>query len=787
MTTDVPIDELARAAGLEPDWIDAAGVARRVDDDALIALVDALGWPCGTPIERVDSAAALVDAHDAPPQLVTGDAGVPLRLPRTVAPPGARFRIALESGDYVDGRVGGSGERGTLPALTLPGYHALDIGEQRIALAIAPPHARPFHGQFDADRARNAEPHARRRWGIAAQLYSLRRTNDDGAGDYTALAGLASQAAQHGAHAIAISPTHAGYPALPEHDSPYSPSSRRWHNVAYLDSDAVPGADIVRRMYGDAQRAAPAADTPLIDWPHVLPHKLRRLRACFDAWRANGEPSRDAFERFRAAGGAALDAHARFDALQAFCIEHGIGADWRQWPAQWRMPASPEVDAFAHAHADTVAFHTFLQWCASDALGHAQHAARDAGMAIGLIADLAVGSDRAGSDAWAHGTTLLRGVSVGAPPDLFNAEGQAWGVTTWTPAALRAHAFAPFVELLRAAFAHAGGIRIDHVLGFARMWVVPDGASPRDGAYLRYPLDDLVRLVALEASRHRAVAIGEDLGTVPAGFRERLGAQGIAGMRVLWFEREADGAFRRPSAWDRDAIAMTSTHDLPTVSGWWRGVDLEWRRRVDANDDHARNACGDVGLAAAAHGSACDERTRPCLRGDSGDDGNRGDTGDSGAGAGTQALHDTSPPDPDLAALAESGASVGSGSGSGSVDPDTGAEAKADAERAADRAVLWRALQQAGCAESNDTMPAADAPPVDAVLAYVARSPAPLAIVPLEDLLALDAQPNLPGPPCGHPNWLRRLPRAVDALFDAGVRKRIDAIEHARRVPEEDA
>jgi 4-alpha-glucanotransferase len=763
MTTDVPIDELARAAGLEPDWIDAGGVARRVNDDALIALVDALGWPCGTPIERVDSAAALIDAHAATPRLVTGDAGVPLTLPRSIAPPGARFRIALESGEHVDGRVGGAGEYGTLPALTQPGYHALDIGEQRIGIAIAPPRARPFDGLFDglfdADHAPDGTPHAQRRWGIAAQLYSLRRANDDGAGDYTALAGLAAHAARHGAHAIAISPTHAGYPALPEHDSPYSPSSRRWHNVAYLDGDAVPGADIVRRMNGDTAGIAAAPDTPLIDWPYVLPQKLRRLRACFDAWRASGEPSRDAFERFRAAGGAALDAHARFDALQAFCIEHGIGADWRQWPAQWRMPASAEVDAFAHAHADTIAFHTFLQWCASDALGNAQHAARDAGMAIGLIADLAVGSDRTGSDAWAHGTTLLRGVSVGAPPDLFNADGQAWGVTTWTPAALRANGFAPFVELLRSAFAHAGGIRIDHVLGFARMWIVPDGASPRDGAYLRYPIDDLVRLVALEAARHRAVAIGEDLGTVPAGLRERLGAQGIAGMRVLWFEREADGAFRAPAAWDRDTIAMTSTHDLPTVSGWWRGVDLEWRRRVETNHGRPRNAGGDVGLAAAAHDSGFDERNKPCLR------------DDTGAGSGTRTPGDTSPPDPDLAAAAASGTSG----------------ACAEAERATDRAALWHALQRAGCAAVHDAMPAADAPPVDAVLAYVARSPAPLAIVPLEDLLALDAQPNLPGPPCGHPNWLRRLPRAVDALFDADVRKRIAAIEHARRTPEDDA
>ncbi|WP_322085303.1 4-alpha-glucanotransferase [Burkholderia sp. BCC1999] len=723
MTTDVSIAVLAQAAGLETDWTDAGGVARRVDDEALAALVDALGWPCGTAAQRVDSAAALADENAAPPRIVTGDAGLPLPLPAAIAPPGARFRITLEAGGHIDGRVD---EHGTLPPLAMPGYHSLDVGDRRVGLTIAPPRTRPFD-------TRSAD--AGNRWGIAAQLYSLRRTGDGGAGDYTALARLAAHAARHGAQAVAISPTHAGYPALSTHDSPYSPSSRRWHNVAYLDCDAVPGAEAAHSASGAT------TDTPLIDWPRVLPMKLRRLRACFDAWHAGDAPERDAFQRFRATGGAALDAHARFDALQAFCLEHGLGADWRQWPAPWRTPESAEVDAFAHAHADTITFYTFLQWCASRALGDAQHAARGAGMATGLIADLAVGSDRAGSDAWAQGSALLRGVSLGAPPDLFNAAGQAWGVATWTPAALRADGFVPFIELLRAAFAHAGGIRIDHVLGFARMWIVPDGGSPRDGAYLRYPLDDLVRLVALEAARHRAIPIGEDLGTVPAGFRERLGAQGVAGMRVLWFEREVGGTFRPPSTWDRDAIATTSTHDLPTVAGWWRGVDLEWRRlAAGAAHRHDETDACDVAAPAPDDASAHDSDEivqRAVLRPDADD------------GAQPPARH------PDLVA--------------------------AHAKRATERAALWRALQQAGCAPADDDAPPADAPPVGAILAYVAHSPSPLAILPLEDLLALDAQPNLPGPPCGHPNWRQRLPRAIDTLFDADVRERIAAIVQARR------
>ncbi|MXN75343.1 4-alpha-glucanotransferase [Burkholderia sp. 4701] len=694
MTTDVPITTLAQAAGLDVEWTDAAGVARRVADDALTTLVAVLGWPCGTAAERADSAAALAGAAAEPPPLVTCDAGVPVALPPALAPPGARFRITLESGEHVDGSVAGAGGRGMLPPLADIGYHALDVGARRVALAVAP--ARSF---ADALRTHCAGGD----WGIAAQLYGLRRTHDAGCGDFRALAQLAAQAARHGAQALAISPTHALFPALPARDSPYSPSSRRWHNVAYLDPDAVPGAEAgdMRPAEGDDA----LADGPLIDWPSVLPHKLRMLRARFDAWRAHGGGAeRGAFRRFRAAGGAALDAHARFDTLQAYCIAHGFGADWRRWPVAWQTPVSAEVDAFARANAATVAFHAFLQWCAARGLADAQQAARAAGMAIGLIGDLAVGSDHTGSDAWAHGAALLRGASLGAPPDLFNAGGQAWGVTTWTPAALRAQGYAPFVDLLRALFAHAGGIRIDHVLGFARIWIVPDGASPRDGAYLRYPCDDLLRLVALEAARHRAIAIGEDLGTVPAGFRARLAAHGIGGIRALWFERAPDGAFLPPDAWDRDAIATTSTHDLPTVAGWWRGVDLGWRR-------------------AAA---------RP------------GEPADVGA------------------------------SGVDTV-PDAAAAAR-DAERAA----LWRALQRAGCAPAGSAVPPPDAPPVAEALAYVAQTPAPLALLPLEDLLGLDAQPNVPGPPCGHPNWRRRVPRPVDALFDADARMRIAAIVRAR-------
>lgn len=728
------IVELADAAGLDAHWIDASGFARRVGDDMLAALLDALGYPCGTRAARAESAARLAAHAQAAPRLVTGDVDAPLTLPASLGRPGACYRVTLENGDAVAGRFAQPAGAAVLPPLATPGYHVLDTGEQRTTLAIAPPSA-----WTPADAMRAAAAGGRDRpppWGLAAQLYGLRREADGGIGDFTALAACARAAARRGAHALAISPTQAAFPALPERDSPYSPSSRLWRNAAYIDVEMVLGAHAARAAIADAGLAAQwsaLTRAPLVDWPGAVPAKLRVLRLLFDRWRARAPTGADAgpraFARFRARHAGALDAHATFDALQACCIDNGIGADWRRWPPAWRTPDAPDVAAFARAHAHDIAFHAFLQWQAARGLAAAQRAARGRGMAIGLIADLPVGCDAAGSDAWRDGDAMLRGLSIGAPADPFNARGQAWGVTTWTPTALRARGFAPFVECLRAGFAHAGGVRIDHVLGLARLWVVRDGAPPRDGAYLRYPRDDLLRLAALESFRHRAIVIGEDLGTVPADFRARIAARGIVGLRALWFERDPAGAFRAPGDWDRHAAATSSTHDLPTVAGWWRGVDLGWRWRAAAS----ASACAPASSLSPASDAEAEANAPPARPGES-------------EVAGPDALP------PEVRDM-----------------------------RRAERAALWRALQQAGVAARGQKMPPRDAPPVGAILAYVAQAPAPLAIFPLEDLLALEGQPNVPGPPCGHPNWRRRMPRSVDALFDAPARTRIAAVRRARK------
>ncbi len=315
----------------------------------------------------------------------------------------------------------------------------------------------------------------------------------------------------------------------------------------------------------------------LIDWPATARLRLSLFRALYEGFA--GDPE---FDRFRAEKGEALESHARFEALHAEMLARDSARwHWRHWPEELRDPRGPAVARFAEAHAEEVRFHGFLQWIAHRSLAAAQEAARGGGAAVGLIADLAVGADGAGSQAWSRQAEILSGVSIGAPPDALGPLGQDWGVAAFSPRGLRRGGFAAFLEMLRAAMRHAGGLRIDHVMGLGRLWLVPEGGTARDGAYLAYPLQDQLRLLALESWRHRCIVIGEDLGTVPPGFREMLGEACIMGLRVLWFERDGSGNFTPPARWTRDAVAVTTTHDLPTVAGWWEGRDLAWRARLN--------------------------------------------------------------------------------------------------------------------------------------------------------------------------------------------------------------
>lgn len=338
----------------------------------------------------------------------------------------------------------------------------------------------------------------------------------------------------------------------------------------------------------------------LINWPKASRTKLKTLRALFETlrqgqWLESRHPLSQDFSAFRRKGGRALIAHATFEALHA----HFYGQDrrlwhWREWPQAFRYPNGAAIRRFAAEQSGEVEFHLFLQWLAAREFRNASEAAADANMKFGIIKDIAVGADGGGSEAWSNQGHMLTDAAIGAPPDAFNSLGQNWGVTTFAPTALATSGYQSFIAVLRAALRDAGGIRIDHVLGLRRLWVVPNGMRARDGAYIRYPLDDLLHLTALEAHRADAVILGEDLGTVPKGFRERLGGFDIKGMQVLWFQRDGR-RFIAPQKWARTAAAMTTTHDLPTVAGWWMGKDIVWRRRLKlfARRQDAARAAGE--------------------------------------------------------------------------------------------------------------------------------------------------------------------------------------------------
>ncbi|APT58243.1 4-alpha-glucanotransferase [Roseomonas gilardii] len=694
MSRDVSRDELhalAEAAGIALQWRDAQGRDQTVAPEAIRAVLEALGLPAASP-EQMREARETLAAQATLPPLCTATAGQPVLLGLPGEP---EYRLDLEDGGVLEGRARQEHGLCRLPVAPPPGYHRLRIGGAETILAVAPPRCYRPEDALAGSGTHNSLP-----WGLTVQLYGLRRAGRNGmgsggVGDFTALSQFVASAARKGAQAVAISPVHAQFSADPNRFSPYSPSSRLFLNVLHADP-AVLGEAPLRAALGRTGLAGEfdrLEGLDLVDWPDVARARLAVFRALFDAF-----PGAPEFDRFRSEQGEALESHARFEALHAHLFARDPALwNWRQWPAEYRDPASPAVAEFARVHEREVAYHAFLQWIADRGLGTAQQAARDAGARIGLVADLAVGTDGGGSHGWSRQRETLRNLTIGAPPDIFSPLGQGWGITAFSPLGLKQGGYGAFLEMLRAAMRHAGGVRIDHAMGLARLWVVPEGADPRDGAYLQFPADDMFRLVALESQRHRAIVVGEDLGTVPHGFRERLEQIGMLGMRVLWFEqREGGGPFVPPREWSRNAAAMTTTHDLPTAVGWWRGLDIDWRARLGL-------------LGEGEDGSA--QRT----------------------------------------------------------------------ERDRDRAALWQAMRDSGAAQGDPPPPEDGTPVAEAAAAQIGRSACTLALLPVEDALALPEQPNLPGTTDQHPNWRRRLPgEAATLLDDPACTRRLAALAESR-------
>ena len=570
-----------------------------------------------------------------------------------------------------------------LPRTLAPGYHELtlegadDTGIRACMSLIVTPGRCYSPPAFDSGR---------RVWGVALQLYSLRSQRNWGIGDFGDLTTVIELAGELGAATVGLNPLHALYPSAPERTSPYSPSSRLFLNPLYVHVERVadfaecePARAAVRDVAFQA-RLDVLRQAELVDYRSVAAAKFQILRLLYEHFHNAHQQERTGysaqFERFLGEGGEALALHTCFEALQSHFGAHGEdAAHWCAWPEPYRDPASAEVQTFVREHAHEIGFYQYLQWQAALQLAAAAQLAAERGLSLGLYRDMALGSDGQGAEQWAGQSLYARGTYIGAPPDDFSPNGQNWGLPPLLPDRLWTSGFRAFIAALRANMQADGALRIDHVMSLSRLFWVPPGHQPVEGAYVLYPFDELLGIVALESQRNRCLVIGEDLGTVSNEVRAALHDYGVLSYRVLYFEKhwDGDGAFKQPWEYPQAALATASTHDLPTLAGFWIGRDLQTRRDLNLFADpqmyeHQRLA------------------------------------------------------------------------------------------RTQDRVRLRDALAQAelGVADDGDTQ--APAGLTESVHRYLARSPASVLMVQIEDVLELVEQANVPGTTTEHPNWRRKLP-----------------------------
>ncbi|HET7531276.1 MAG TPA: 4-alpha-glucanotransferase [Mycobacteriales bacterium] len=558
---DRDLCRLARAHGVAVTYDDQMRRPVDVAADSVVAVLGALGVDA-TSTAAVRQSLREVAARSPAPAVV-----VVRRSRGGAAAVGSTALLRLEDGTHRT--VSSDGGRVVVPPGLPLGWHRLETSDGEIPLVVAP------------DRV---TPRRARQWGWMVQLYAMRSRASWGVGDLADLETLVGWTADHDGGVVLVNPLHAVAPGLPMQPSPYYPASRRWTNPLYLRVERTTAyanapADLRTRI--DALRVT--SDGDRIDRDSAWAAKLEALELL---WSERAAPPASVVPT------SALDPALRdFATWCALCELHGN--DWRRWPASLRRPDSADVTQARAELDERVRFHAWLQTLCDEQLAAGQRAARAAGMDVGVVHDLAVGADPGGADAWALQDALALGARIGAPPDTFNQQGQDWGMPPWHPRRLAELGYAPLRDLVRSLVRHAGGVRIDHVLGLFRLWWIPDGGTARDGTYVSYDADALLGVIALEAERAGAVVVGEDLGTVPDGVREELAERGVLGSSVLWFERDEagpgqTGALAAPGDWREAAMASVTTHDLPTALGWLRGEHVKVRAELGLLDDPER-------------------------------------------------------------------------------------------------------------------------------------------------------------------------------------------------------
>jgi 4-alpha-glucanotransferase len=595
------LEKLAQRMGIASEFRDARGDSIRTQPNTQRRLLEVMGIHAGDD-SQVDEANQGLDraqwSRALPPVKVMRVSTEPLLvdvvLPKDVGR--IRWQLTIEDGAGLSGEldftklslmaksaVGGrtvERRRLALPAEVPIGYHTLTVepGGHSMAVIIAP--AECWFPDLAAGK---------RVWGIAAQLYLLRSGANWGIGDFGDLEALVAIAAPNGADLIGLNPLHALFPDEPDHASPYSPASRLLLNVLNIDVNEMPELQLssrARQLMAASEfqhRLQACRASERVDYAEVARLKMEMLEVLFEVCRESADQRRwRTFETFKRERGPVLQRNCLFLALREhFAGQDSERRDWHCWPPEYRDANSSSVRDFARNHGNRLDFLEWLQWVADEQLAAVQRAATEKGMRIGLYRDLAVGADRAGAETWISPQAVVSGAHVGAPPDIHNPAGQDWGLPPFNPHASYEEAYRSFIELIRTNMRSAGGLRIDHAMGLQQLYWIPQGASAAEGAYVRYPMQDLLGILTLESHRNHCIVVGEDLGTVPEHFRDRMNDAGILSYRVLLFEQDSKtGQFIPPAKYPVRSLAVSGSHDLPTLRGWWEARDIDLKLRL---------------------------------------------------------------------------------------------------------------------------------------------------------------------------------------------------------------
>ena len=601
------LQQLVEMRGIETQYVDAWGKPATIAESSKAKLLNTLGYDTSSD-EKIQSQITQ-DIKSVwlsplnPVQVVrnTQEINLAVRLPIELVNDDHTLTVTCENGDVRTHQFTPVDQEMTTMAhiddvefheyvVTLPldlplGYHdvALSADDDEFArsrLIVAP----------EACYTPNEIKEGKKIWGLSVQLYCVRSEKNWGIGDFSDLALLIEKAAGVGADFIGLNPIHALYPANPNACSPYGPSSRRWLNYLYIDVTAIDGYDdasVQAVVSSDEFKATleHARNVEHVDYEAVAHVKLAALKAVFDVYDAKylrkNTKQNKAFKAFVEAGGESLDMLAVYDALQSHLKAEGKDSwGWPVFPQEYKDYYNPAVAKFKSANEQDVKFYLFLQWIAAQQLELASNKATDAGMTIGLYRDLAVGVSEGSAEIWGNKDLYCTGASVGAPPDILGPLGQNWGLPPMDPRKLYEQGYQPIIDLFASNMASSGSLRIDHVMALLRLWWVVKGDNAKDGGYVYYPVDDLLGILALESHRNQSLVIGEDLGTVPEEIRSKLADNGVYSYRVFFFEQAEDGGFFSPSHYPVQSMSTLTTHDMPTLIGYWHCLDLELGKEI---------------------------------------------------------------------------------------------------------------------------------------------------------------------------------------------------------------